>query len=107
MNLADLPRRYWLSIAINTVVVVAMTVGILSVIERLYVVNGNSYPRWLAQGELGRMNDADLLSLRATECKHEPIEVFQKEGFFVLRCGMMLFERSTKTFIADSVNLGG
>lgn len=107
MRSPELPCRSWVAVAISIGVVVVMTVGMLSALEWIYLVNGTSYPRWLAQGELGRVNDADILRLRATECKHAPVEVFPKDGFVVLRCGMMFYEPSTKTFIADAYAFGG
>lgn len=103
---AHTPLR-WLSVAIIVGVSAFMLVGLLSTIERVYLVNGKTYPRWLARGELGRVDDAALGYLRATECKNDPIEIFQKDGFVVLRCGFAWFEPSTKTFIADSYDFGG
>lgn len=97
----------WLSIAIIVGVSAFMLAGLLSTIERVYLVNGKTYPRWLARGELGRVDDAALGRLRATDCKNDPIEIFQKDGFVVLRCGFAWYEPSTKTFIADSYDFGG
>lgn len=97
----------WLSVAIIVGVSAFVLAGLLSAIERVYLVNGKTYPRWFARGELGRVSDADLRRLRETECKNDPIEIFQKGGFVVLRCGFAWYEPSTKTFIADSYNFGG
>lgn len=97
----------WLSIAVIVGVAAFMLVGVLSVFERVYLVNGKTYPRWLARGELGRVDDAAMGRLRATECTNAPIEVFQKDGFVVLRCGFAWYEPSTKTFIADAYDFGG
>lgn len=97
----------WLSRAIIFGVAAFLLVGLLSTIERVYLVNGKTYPRWLARGELGRVDDAALGRLRATDCKNDPIEIFQKDGFVVLRCGFAWYEPSTKTFIADSYDFGG
>ena len=96
-----------LSVAIVVGVLAFMLAGLLFTIERVYLVNGKTYPRWLARGELGRVNDAALDRLRGTECKDDPIEVFQKDGFVVLRCGFAWYEPSTKTFIADSYDFRG
>ena len=97
----------WLSIAIMVGVSAFMLVAVLSTIERVYLVNGKTYPRWLARDELGRIDEAAIDHLRATECKNDPIEVFQKDGFVVLRCGFAWYEPSTKTFIADSFDFKG
>ena len=70
--------------------------------ERLYLVNGSDYPRWLATAELGHVDVAKLKELRATECAHEPVEVWRKQGYAVLRCGFAISQPSTKTYIATS-----
>lgn len=93
----------WLSRAILGGVAALLFVGVLATIERVYLVNGKAYPRWLADGEVGWVDDAILTKLRATECNNEPIEIFKKDGgLVVLRCGFAWFASPTKTFIADS-----
>jgi hypothetical protein len=96
----------WLSVVIVAAVTALMVIGLLSVIERVYVVNGSSYPSWLASGKLGDVDDAAVDHLRATACQNKTIEIFQKDHFVVLRCGFAWYEPSTRTFIADSYNFG-
>lgn len=104
----DTPRTpmQWLSMTILGAVAIVMVAASLFTIERAYLVNGKSYPRWLASGELGPVDDAALERLRTTECADEPIDVFQKDGFVVVRCGFMWYEPSTRTYIADSYTFG-
>ncbi|WP_099597088.1 hypothetical protein [Stenotrophomonas maltophilia] len=52
------------------------------------------------------VNNAELLRLRETACKAAPIEIFQKRGHVVMRCGFAWYEPSTKTYIANSY-MGG
>lgn len=79
-----------------------MTLGCCSVAERTYLEKGQSYPRWLASGQLGNVDDVALGRLRETSCSSAPIEIFQKRDFVVLRCGYFWYEPGSKTYIAES-----
>ncbi len=100
------PPVRWLARAVIGAALAVIAVGVLGTIERVYLVNADTYPRWLASGELGDVNNAELLRLRETACKAAPIEIFQKRGHFVMRCGFAWYEPSTKTYIANSY-MGG
>jgi hypothetical protein len=95
-----------LSRAVLAAFAVFMVVMVLATVERVYLVNGDSYPAWLASGRLGKVTDGDIEQLRRTSCSHDPIEVLQKKGYVVLRCGFAWYEPSTKTYIADSYAWG-
>ena len=86
-------------------IAVIFGIALLGGLERLYVVYGHGYPRWLAAGELGDVDMADMLELRQTACK-DPIELFPKDDFVVLRCGFSWFEPATNTFLAKSFHEG-
>ena len=78
---------------------VIAVVGLLTVAERLYLVNGTQYPRLLAR-DVGAVRFEDLDTLRAASCNGEPVEVYPKSGYWVLRCGMAYFEG--RTFISHA-----
>ncbi|HEY8095832.1 MAG TPA: hypothetical protein VIE65_07010 [Methylobacter sp.] len=74
----------------------------LEFIERLYVVNGSSYPKWLATAELDKsmVGWKNLMPLHDRECNHQPFEIYEKaNGQYVLRCGLAWHE--SKTYIAN------
>jgi hypothetical protein len=62
--------------------------------ERVYLVNAASYPRFLAT-DLGNVDAARITELRKTACKDDPIEVYPKNGFWVLRCGFAYYQGHT------------
>lgn len=68
-------------------------------VERLYYVNGKSYPSWLTSGELQPAADGanSLDSLRAGQCKGRgPLEISEKEdGVYLVRCGLFWYEAKT------------
>ncbi|WP_426400900.1 hypothetical protein ACN9M1_26585 (plasmid) [Ralstonia sp. R-29] len=78
----------------------AAMVGLLTVAERLYLVNGAQYPRFLAR-DVGAVGFEDLDALRAASCGGEPVEVYPKTGYWVLRCGVAYFEGHTFISHAD------
>lgn len=96
----------WLSRAVIGAALAVIAVAVLGTIERVYLVSADTYPRWLASGELGGVDDTELLRLRETACKAAPIEIFQKRDFVVLRCGFALYEPSTRTYVATSFHRG-
>ncbi len=79
--------------------------GMLATIERLYYVNGDGYPRWLASGELTSASQFD--ALREGDCKGRGfLEISEKaDGLFVVRCGIMWWE--SKTYLASFNPSGG
>lgn len=74
----------------------------LGVAERVYLVNGSSYPSWMAGAELGEVAMARIVALWNSECRHCPVEVFRKSNGAVLRCGDFWFMPSTRTYFADT-----
>ncbi len=81
-------------------------VGLLTVAERLYLVNGGQYPRFLAQ-DVGAVDQNGLDGLRVASCNGEPIEVYAKADYWVLRCGVAYFEGHTFISHTDPfANLG-
>lgn len=93
-----------LSRAIQAVLAVLLVVAVFSTAERLYLVNGDAYPSWLASGELGQVDHATIVRLRNTECSHDVIEIYHKRDSVVLRCGLAWYQPSTRTYIAESYN---
>jgi Na+/melibiose symporter-like transporter len=78
---------------------VFMLFGLFNVVERIYLTNGASYPRWLATAEL-KVDRTAWKHLRIEECRNEAIEVLEKDnGSYVLRCGMFWY--NSKTFITS------
>ncbi|WP_322075481.1 hypothetical protein [Burkholderia cenocepacia] len=67
---------------------------LLNGVERIYLVNGDSYPRFLAR-DAGALNYEGLDRLHKTQCQHEFMEVYQKSDFWVIRCGMMYLQGHT------------
>jgi len=65
----------------------------------LLYVNADSYPRWLAAGEVG--SDETLQSFRSGRCEGKsPVEMKQMaDGTFLLRCGWMWPD--SRTYIAQ------
>lgn len=69
--------------------------GALSAVERLYLVNGSSYPRFLAR-DLGAASYATLDKLHAGECKGQMMEIYGKaDDEWVIRCGFNWYEGHT------------
>lgn len=69
-------------------------VGLLAVAERLYLVNGAQYPRFLAK-DVAAVPFDDLDGLRVLSCNGELLEVYPKANYWVLRCGFAYFEGHT------------
>ncbi|NKA72536.1 hypothetical protein GO285_01413 [Ralstonia solanacearum] len=61
-------------------------IGFVSIAERLYLVNGAHYPSFLAK-DVGTVDMDGLRRLRASECGSEPVEVYAKADYWLLRCG--------------------
>jgi hypothetical protein len=77
-----------------TVLFAFLVASLLVTGERVYLVNASSYPRFLAT-DLGSVDAARIEELRKTACKDEPIEVYAKNGFWVLRCGFAYYQGHT------------
>lgn len=70
-----------------TIACVILVGFVLALAERLYLVNGDSYPPMLAR-DLGTADMKTLEMLRAKECRGEVIEVYEKTNYtWVIRCG--------------------
>lgn len=81
--------------------------GLLAItgMERAWVSSSLNYPRWLTSGNLGAIGKPGLAALRVQACESEPVEIIQKDGYFVLRCGWIKFMPNTHTYIADAVTI--
>lgn len=82
--------------------VIAFLMMFFGTVERLYYVNGDSYPRWLATGELQKpANGANVIDeLRNGPCKDAGIEITGKrDGVYVIRCGFSWYD--SKTYLAN------
>lgn len=77
--------------------------GLFSVGERLYLINGTQYPRFMAK-DLGVVESADLEQLRVSACNGDRLTVYRKTDFWVLRCGYDYFRGHT--FITHTDPLG-
>lgn len=75
-------------------------VSLLSVAERLYLVNGAHYPSFLAK-DVGAVDMDGLNRIRTSECGSEPVEVYAKAGYWVMRCGVAYFPGHTFISHAD------
>lgn len=64
-------------------------IGVLDIAERIYLVNGDSYPAWLTQRDIGPVTRATFGHLAMNECKGRwPIQGYPKAGdVMVYRCG--------------------
>ncbi|QNM95440.1 hypothetical protein [Chitinimonas koreensis] len=70
--------------------------------ERLYYINGATYPRWLITGELQQLGIDGINQLRATECRGRfPVEVTRKEDGYLVRCGVMWWDSKTYFTVFD------
>lgn len=95
----------WASGAFLVCALLFVLVNVLSVFERVYLVNGKNYPAWLATEQFESIDNAKLNELRNSYCKNESLELFEKEESVVVRCGLAWYMPSTKTFIAKSHSL--
>jgi hypothetical protein len=76
-----------------------LSVGVVSLAERVVFVHSSPYPAWLAVGRMNRLAPGTLVQLRAQSCGgNQPIEVFENNQQFLLRCG--LWWPASKTWIA-------
>lgn len=85
-------------------IAIAMVLGVLATLERVYLVNGSSYPRFLAE-DASNVDEAGLAKLRATTCKDDAIEIFEKGETWVLRCGFAYYQGHT--YISHTDPMGG
>lgn len=63
----------------------AILLGIALTIERLYVVNADSYPEFMATRLKGDASDAGIL--KAANCV--PMEILEKKNGWLIRCGLL------------------
>jgi hypothetical protein len=88
------------TVMVVVALVVAMSFGIFCLVERVYLEHGEDYPIWLASSQRGHINNTELLGMRESVCKDEPIEVIEKSGQVILRCGWAW--PFAKTYVAKS-----
>ncbi len=78
-----------------------MVGALLNTAERVYLVNADSYPRFLARN-LGTADMHTLERLHAKECKGMGIQVYEKTNYtWVIRCGFDWFGGHTYISNAD------
>ena len=81
-----------------TILIAVLVAGVGLTAERVYLVNGDSYPAFLTSRDLGTSNDDGLLKLTNAVCKQQPGEIFRKAGnLTVIRCGMLWYQGQTFT----------
>lgn len=69
--------------------------AVLNTLERVYLVNAETYPRFLAR-DMGAADMKAIDMLRAKECKGEPVEIYPKQDeTWVMRCGFSWFNGHT------------
>lgn len=78
----------------STLLLALLVASLLVTGERVYLVNAPSYPRFLAT-DLGDVDSARIVELRKTACRDDPIEVYAKNGYWVLRCGFAYYQGHT------------
>ena len=90
------PARYVLSLLALTILS-SLLLGVISVAERLLLVHGSTYPRWLASGSFDSLSPEMMSRLRKTYCDATGVEVMEKPNQWVFRCGDFL--PGSKTFL--------
>jgi len=89
---SDNPLIRRLANILAAAVFIIFVFGILSVIERLYLVNAPTYPKWLVQRDIGALTNNQLMEFYVAECKGMGAEMHEKEnGTAVIRCGGMMW----------------
>lgn len=95
-------RRPW-QVAGNVVIAgcgLLFVGSLMNTAERLYLVNGQSYPRLLAR-DVGAADKATLDNLHRNQCKGELMEIYGKKGgLWVIRCGFSWV--GGHTFVSDT-----
>lgn len=75
-------------IAVSIACMLVFVGAILSVGERVYLVNGKTYPRFLAT-DIGAANHDTLDRLRHAQCRGSLMEIYGKTNDeWVIRCGL-------------------
>lgn len=95
-------RHHAVSIAVSVVITAVFGSAFL---DRVNLVNGNTYPHWMTRENLGAVDEQMIVALRKGQCSHEPIEIYRKRDGYVMRCGYTFLEPSTRTYFADTVYL--
>lgn len=82
--------------AVGCVAFCAVFIGwILITAERFYLVNGSSYPTFLAT-DVGHVDSKQVEALRVGEqCHDQVLEIYEKTDFWILRCGYSYFDGHT------------
>ncbi len=79
--------------------------AILNVGERLYLVNGKTYPHFLARN-IGAASHATLDRLQLADCKGTGMEIYGKADHeWVIRCGFSWF--GGHTYLSSTDPFGG
>lgn len=86
-----------------TIATVLILVGLFLTAERVYLVNGATYPPILAE-DLGNIDAKNLEYLHRTYCAEEPMEIYRKRDFWVVRCGFTYLQG--RTFISHIDPMG-
>ncbi len=88
------------AVGINVFFFGVLVSGLVFVAERLYLVNGDTYPAWLATADLGTVSKQELLRSPGAKCVGKGGEFIQKSGgLVVFRCSGTLWYES-HTYIA-------
>jgi hypothetical protein len=75
-----------------------LSVGVVSLAERVAFLHSSAYPAWLAIGRIDRLAPGTLAQLRVQSCGgKQPIEIVENQKQFLLRCG--LWWPASKTWI--------
>ncbi|WP_216430267.1 hypothetical protein [Arcanobacterium phocae] len=86
--------KRFMRLARGIVLVAAVIAGIFAAAERFFFFDCGTYESFIGIFA-GSVDRAGLMKLRATECKAEPIEVYEKADFWVLRCGVVYYQAHT------------
>lgn len=85
---------------IYSFVILAFALFLISVAERLFLVNATFYPSAMVDEDLGKSFTEDWLVSQRNRCG-DPLEMFpKKEGRTIIRCGMVW--PLTTTWVVDT-----
>lgn len=79
---------------LEPIIIAVLLILVLLTGERVLLVNGPTYPKYLAE-DLGNIDASILEYLHRTHCKGEPMEIYRKRDFWVMRCGVVYLEGHT------------
>lgn len=94
------PAVRWAARGVLLIYGIAIAIGLLSMCERLYFVNGDSYPSWLSNADLGVMARNEFYQRLGRKCEGRGGEFSDKgNDVMVFRCGSV-FWIGSETYIA-------